>query len=146
MAASAQYGSRPMMGALNMSRKYGNWRLSLVKAVALTTSLLTATLAYGGALEQVGRLQGLDLDAGTVLFNGMPYSINKDMLKIVIQGTVIEPERLDADSSYDVRVIVRETESTPPTTRSVEPTPALRNITTIEIIGPKAFVDNFFNH
>jgi hypothetical protein len=145
MAASAQYGSRPMMGALNMSRKYGNWRLSLVKAVALTTSLLTATLAYG-ALEQVGRLQGLDLDAGTVLFNGTPYSINKDMLKIVIQGTVIEPERLDADSIYDVRVFVRETESAAPTTQSVGQTPALRNITTIEIIGPKAFVDNFFNH
>lgn len=129
-----------------MMREYGGKPWIYIKTMVLTALLMTTTLAYG-ELELVGKMQQLDLDASKVIFNGESYFVDKDKLKITIKGTRIGPEKISGETGLDVRVIVHESKSTS-STAIPQPgqSPAVRSITAIEVIGPKDYVDNFFNH
>lgn len=129
-----------------MKKEYGGKSWAYVKTLVCATLLLTTTLVYG-ELELVGKIQRLDLDANEVIFNDAAYSIDRDHLKIMIQGTQIQPQMIGDAQNLEVRVTVHEPKSTSSVEKpQTDQSPARRSISAIEVIGPKEFVEGFFNH
>lgn len=129
-----------------MKKEYDGKSWAYVKTLVFATLLLTTTLVYG-ELELVGKIQRLDLDANEVIFNDAAYSIDRDHLKIMIQGTQIQPQMIGDAQNLEVRVTVHEPKSTSSVEKpQTDQSPARRSISAIEVIGPKEFVEGFFNH
>jgi hypothetical protein len=129
-----------------MKKEYGGKSWAYVKTLVCATLLLTTTLVYG-ELELVGKIQRLDLDANEVILNDAAYSIDRDHLKIMIQGTQIQPQMIGDAQNLEVRVTVHEPKSTSSVEKpQTDQSPARRSISAIEVIGPKEFVEGFFNH
>ena len=129
-----------------MKKEYDGQSWAYVKTLVFATLLLTTTLVYG-ELELVGKIQRLDLDANEVILNDAAYSIDRDHLKIMIQGTQIQPQMIGDAQNLEVRVTVHEPKSTSSVEKpQTDQSPARRSISAIEVIGPKEFVEGFFNH
>jgi len=129
-----------------MKKQYDGKSWAYVKTLVCATLLLTTTLVYG-ELELVGKIQRLDLDANEVILNDAAYSIDRDHLKIMIQGTQIQPQMIGDAQNLEVRVTVHEPKSTSSVEKpQTDQSPARRSISAIEVIGPKEFVEGFFNH
>ena len=129
-----------------MKKEYDGKSWAYVKTLVFATLLLTTTLVYG-ELELVGKIQRLDLDANEVILNDAAYSIDRDHLKIMIQGTQIQPQMIGDAQNLEVRVTVHEPKSTSSVEKpQTDQSPARRSISAIEVIGPKEFVEGFFNH
>lgn len=129
-----------------MKKEYGGKSWAYVKTLVFATLLLTTTLVYG-ELELVGKIQRLDLDANEVIFNDAAYSIDRDHLKIMIKGTQIQPQMIGDAQNLEVRVTVHEPKSTSSVEKpQTDQSPTRRSISAIEVIGPKEFVEGFFNH
>ena len=129
-----------------MKKEYGGKSWAYVKTLVCATLLLTTTLVYG-ELELVGKIQRLDLDANEVILNDAAYSIDRDHLKIMIQGTQIQPQMIGDAQNLEVRVTVHEPKSTSSVEKpQTDQSPTRRSISAIEVIGPKEFVEGFFNH